>query len=247
METLANCLADLTALGTDGTLALAGALFVAGLAGSATHCAGMCGPFVLGQVASGLAAKPHLSRLEAGALVPYHLGRAVTYTALGSAAGFLAGLATHGAGLGLVLPALLVLGALMMLAQALGHALPLLSRVGFSLPHGAVDAVARRAGPLLSDPRPVRRFALGLLLGFLPCGLLYGALAAASASGSALGGALGMAAFAAGTVPALIGVGLAGAFFGRRFGPALRLVAVPLLLVNAAILAALALHAARIA
>jgi hypothetical protein len=77
--------------------------------------------------------------------------------------------------------------------------------------------------------------------------LLYGALAAAAASGSALGGALGMAAFAAGTVPALVGVGLAGAFFGRRFAPALRLVAVPLLLLNATVLAALALRAAGIA
>lgn len=244
---LANCLHDLTALGAGGTLALTGALFLAGLAGSATHCAGMCGPFVLGQVTSSLAARPHLSRLEAGALLPYHLGRAVTYTALGAVAGLVAGLATRGAGLGLALPVLLGLGALVMLAQAFGHAVPLLSRFGISLPSGVVDAVSRRAAPLLSDPRPLQRFGLGVLLGFLPCGLLYGALAAAAASGSALGGALGMAAFAAGTVPALIGVGLAGAFFARRFAPALRIVAVPLLLLNAAVLAALALRAARIA
>ena len=80
METLASCLHDLTALGASGTAALAGALFLAGLAGSATHCAGMCGPFVLGQVTAGLVARPGLSRLAAGALLPYHLGRAVTHT-----------------------------------------------------------------------------------------------------------------------------------------------------------------------
>ncbi len=247
METLANCLHDLTALGASGTVALAVALFLAGLAGSATHCAGMCGPFVLGQVTAGLAARPTLSRLSAGMLLPYHLGRLVTYTVLGAAAGLVAGLAAHGAGLRVALPLLLALGALLMLAQALGQAAPYLPRLGFALPAGFTAAVTRRAAPFLANPHGARGFVLGLLLGFLPCGLLYGALAAAAASGSALGGALGMAAFAAGTVPALIGVGLAGAFFGRRFAPALRLVAIPLLLLNATVLAALALRAAGIA
>lgn len=247
METLADCLHDLTTLGASGTLALAAALFVAGLAGSVTHCAGMCGPFVLGQVTAGLAARPTLSRLASGALLPYHLGRLVTYTGLGSAAGFLAGLAAHGAGLRVALPVLLGLGAALMLAQAFAQAASFLPRFRLALPPAFADAVTRRAAPFLADPRGARGFVLGLLLGFLPCGLLYGALAAAAASGSALGGALGMAAFALGTVPALVGVGLAGAFFGRRFAPALRLVAVPLLLLNATVLAALALRAARIA
>ena len=205
----------------------------------------MCGPFVLGQVSAGLAARPTLSRLAAGALVPYHLGRLVTYTALGAAAGLLSGIAVHAAGLKLLLPGMLALGAVLLVAQALGQGAAWLPRLG--LPAGAVEAVSRRAAPLMSDPRGLRGVALGLLLGFLPCGLLYGALAAAAASGSALGGAIGMAAFAAGTVPALVGVGLAGAYFGRRFAPALRVVAVPLLLLNAAVLGALALRAAGVA
>ncbi len=247
METLATCLHDLTARGAPGTVALAAALFLAGLAGSVTHCAGMCGPFVLGQVTAGLAARPMLSRLAAGALVPYHLGRLVTYTGLGAAAGLLAGLAAHGAGLRAAVPVLLGAGAILMLGQAFSQASAFLPRLGLALPVGFADAVTRRAAPLLSDPHGARGFLLGLLLGLLPCGLLYGALAASAASGSALGGALGMAAFAAGTVPTLVGVGLAGAFFARRFAPALRLVAVPLLLLNATVLAALALRAAGIA
>jgi sulfite exporter TauE/SafE len=245
METLASCLHDLTALGASGTAALAGALFLAGLAGSATHCAGMCGPFVLGLVTAGLVARPGLSRLAAGALVPYHLGRLITYTLLGAAAGLLSGVAVHAAGLKLLLPGLLGLGAALLLAQALGQAKAWLPRL--ALPGAMTGALTRRAAPLLADPRGLRGFALGLVLGFLPCGLLWGALAAAAASGSALGGALGMAAFAAGTVPALVGVGLAGAFFGRRFAPLLRAVAVPLLFVNAAVLGVLALRAAGIA
>lgn len=240
MELLANCLHGLTALGVEGTAAVAAALFVAGLAGGATHCAGMCGPFVVAQVTSGLAARPTLTRLSAGALVPYHLGRAVTYVGLGAAAGLVSGVVVHGAGFRPVLAGLLALGAALMLAQAVAQLAALLP----AAPAGLADRVARAAAPLLADPRGGRRFLLGLVLGFLPCGLLYGAIAAAAATGSAFGGALAMAGFALGTVPALVGVGLAGAFFGRRFLPAARAIAAPMLVVNAAVLGALALRTA---
>ena len=71
-------------------------LFLAGLLGSMTHCVGMCGPFVVGQVVSRLEARPaaemrEFHRLAGAALVPYHLGRATTYAALGAAAAALAG------------------------------------------------------------------------------------------------------------------------------------------------------------
>ncbi|MFQ5845606.1 MAG: sulfite exporter TauE/SafE family protein [Planctomycetota bacterium] len=53
-----------------GDLALLGALLLAGLVGGVTHCAGMCGPFVLAQVSMGLERVPasemrELSRLKA--------------------------------------------------------------------------------------------------------------------------------------------------------------------------------------
>lgn len=240
MDLLADCLHGLTALGMDGTAAVAAALFVAGLAGGATHCAGMCGPFVVAQVTSGLAARPTLTRLSAGALVPYHLGRAVTYVGLGAAAGLASGAVVHGAGFRPLLVGLLALGAALMLAQAVAQLAALLP----APPAGLADRVARVAAPLLADPRGGRRFLLGLVLGFLPCGLLYGALAVAAATSSALGAALAMASFALGTVPALVGVGLAGAFFGRRFLPAVRVVAAPMLVVNAVVLGVLALRAA---
>jgi sulfite exporter TauE/SafE len=240
MDLLARCLHGLTALGVEGTAAVAGALFVAGLAGGATHCAGMCGPFVVAQVTSGLAARPTLTRLSAGALVPYHLGRAVTYVGLGAAAGLVSGAVVHGAGFRPALVGLLALGAALMLAQAVAQLAALLPVA----PAGLADRVARTAAPLLADPRGGRRFLLGLVLGFLPCGLLYGAIAAAAATGSAFGGALAMAGFALGTVPALVGVGLAGAFFGRRFLPAARAIAAPMLMVNAAVLGVLAIRAA---
>jgi sulfite exporter TauE/SafE len=90
--------------------------------------------------------------------------------------------------------------------------------------------------PLFARPIGWRGYALGLALGFLPCGLLYGALAAAAAAGDALAGGFGMLAFAVGTVPALLAVGLAGHVAGDRFrGTAVRVMPVVMLL-NAAAL-----------
>ena len=54
----------------------------------------------------------------------------------------------------------------------------------------------------------MRAYPLGLVLGFLPCGLSYSAFAAAAATGSPVAGMAIALAFGAGTLPALL---LAGA------------------------------------
>ncbi len=60
---------------------------------------------------------------------------------------------------------------------------------------------------------PVRHagqaFMLGLVWGWLPCGMVYAALAMALTTGSAAGGAATMLAFGMGTLPTLLTVGLA--------------------------------------
>lgn len=226
---LADCLRDLAALGPGGLASVMGALFLAGLAGGATHCATMCAPFVLAQAAAGAgttAGGGVLRRLSGAALLPYHLGRMLGYGALGALAGGAAGLVVLASGLRLILAALLVAAALVMLAQAARRAAPWLpgglallpgllpSRLRPSLPR----ALVRPLDGLLAAPGGWRGVMLGLMLSALPCGLLYGALAGAAATGSALAGALAMTAFVAGTVPALTGVALLGRLFGRRHG-----------------------------
>ena len=74
------------------------------------------------------------------------------------------------------------------------------------------------------------------MLGFIPCGLLYGAVAAAAASGSPAAGAFGMAAFAVGTVPSLLAVGLAGHVAGRNFRGVVARVAPLIMVANAGVL-----------
>jgi sulfite exporter TauE/SafE len=89
--------------------------------------------------------------------------------------------------------------------------------------------------------RPQDGLLLGRVLGFLPCGFLYGALAVAAASGSALRGALAMLAFGLGTVPSLVVVGVAGQAFGRAWQRSVAAVGPIVLVLNAVVLAALAL------
>ncbi|HXJ37785.1 MAG TPA: sulfite exporter TauE/SafE family protein, partial [Bryobacteraceae bacterium] len=62
------------------------------------------------------------------------------------------------------------------------------------------------------------RLAAGLLLGCLPCGLLYAALLRSAAAASPLQSSLSMAAFGLGTAGPLLGLGLFSATINRRFG-----------------------------
>ncbi len=213
------------------------ALFLAGLAGGAMHCVGMCGPFVLGQVMATADAAPmsgygEWRRLSGAALVPYHLGRATTYSLLGAIAGSATALFAATTGFAWASSLLLAVAALLLIAQAAGLA------VGRTTPWSST--LSRLAAPLSGSRHPAGRYGLGVLLGFLPCGLLYAALAAAAGTGSAAQGALAMAGFALGTVPALVAVGWGGLLLRRRLRETGRWIAAPVLLANAALMLVLA-------
>lgn len=223
---------------------LLGALFLAGLVGGFSHCTGMCGPFVLTQVSARLEAVPaaamrEFHRLTGAALVPYHLGRGTTYALMGAVAAALTGGLSQLAGLRWLSAVLLVVAALFFFGYGLFDLRRHLPGTGAG--GGAFTRFAGRlAGPLFAAPTGWRGYGLGLVLGLIPCGLVYGALAAAAASGSALAGALAMAAFTLGTVPALIVVGVLGHVAGGRFRRLARMVAPVLMMVNGGVLTLLA-------
>ena len=217
-----------------GDLALAGVLLAAGLIGGMTHCTLMCGPFVLAQVTAQLDdSGPRygtLARLSGAALAPYHLGRATTYVALGALGGALSGqaaVAVESRWLMALLLAAAGVSFLLWAIDGLGRARPTLG-----IARAIGDRLATAIAPLLGRPTGPRGYALGVALGFLPCGMLYGALAASAGSGSAAGGALAMTAFVGGTMVPLVALGYAGAFFGRRWLGAARSVAPVLMAAN---------------
>ncbi len=149
-----------------------------GLAGS-PHCLVMCGPF-----AAACARRP-------AGLAAWHLGRLISYAALGAVAGLLGAAIPGPPWLGAVAGAAL----LVWFAAALAGFVP--------EPRLVLPGLAR-AGRLLEQGRgPLAQFAFGIANGLLPCGLVYSALALPVAIGHPAGGALAMLAFGAGTVPAL--------------------------------------------
>lgn len=229
----------------DGSEGLLLALLMAGFAGGFTHCLGMCGPFVISQVQTRLEAIPlasmsELKRLSGGALVPYHLGRGTTYVALGAVGALATRQLAEIDALHWVAAALLAFAAVFFIGYAvrgLGIVLPGMQGLDAGGGEGTLArAWGRTVKPLFARPTGLRGYALGLALGFLPCGLLYGALAAAAAGGEWLTAAFAMAAFWLGTTPALLGLGFAGGAILGRWPDFARQAAPVLLLVNGAFL-----------
>lgn len=230
---------------TGGTLI--GIMAMAGLVGSISHCGPMCGIFVLAQVERRLATIPAHAMCESrrilGAALPwYHLGRLLGYAGLGALAAWIGGAVT-------ALPGLTWLAALLLALAAIGFSLQALRRLWPAWVPGGVDGgtgrwsamIGRLAAPFLATGRS-NGVALGLVLSLLPCGLLYAALAAAAASGRPVAGALAMAAFAAGTMPGLVLVGLFGHLAGWKFRRWQQRAAPYLLLLNALLLGGLAVR-----
>ena len=176
------------------------ALFLVGLLGG-THCIGMCGGIV-GALSMGAGSRPSLH-------LAYNAGRIASYTAAGAVAGALGGASLALSGQLPVRIVLFMLANLMLVALGLylmgaTRALAFTERFGQKL--------WRHLQPLSKRFLPARTvaqaFPLGLVWGWLPCGLVYSALVTALTSGSALRGAGMMLAFGAGTLPNLLLAGL---------------------------------------
>ncbi|HYM28722.1 MAG TPA: sulfite exporter TauE/SafE family protein [Steroidobacteraceae bacterium] len=194
--------------------------FLAGLLGS-THCLGMCGGIAAALGGEGRAAPSWVPLL-------YNVGRIASYCAAGAAAG------AAGAAAGGLLPGAPT-GEYLRLAAA-----TVIVLIGVSLAAGSTAggrwlraperwgaAIWRFLSPPLHRRLPraaiPRTVALGMLWGWLPCGLVYSALLAAAASGSAAHGSATMLAFGLGTLPAMAGIGYLSRHLPRPRGSAARL------------------------
>ncbi|MFM8532675.1 MAG: sulfite exporter TauE/SafE family protein [Acidimicrobiia bacterium] len=180
-----------------GNLDLVGFLLL-GLLGSAAHCAVMCGPFAL--LVSDRYAAPRTGRPVWAAQLWYAAGRTATYAVRGAVAGVAGAWLQVADGIGGLGRAAAVVAGSALVMSAVLH----LSNAGLAFP-GDIARFTR----VLYRTLPAHPLTLGLVLGFLPCGLLYTAVVAAVARGTVGGGALALAVFAAGTMPSLLGVAVA--------------------------------------
>jgi sulfite exporter TauE/SafE len=81
---------------------------------------------------------------------------------------------------------------------------------------GGPGLYQRLVHKLVNRSRGHGHYVLGLVLGLMPCGVLYTAQIAAATTGSPLRGAALMLAFGLGTVPALLSVGLMSSWLGPK-------------------------------
>ncbi|MEZ5355665.1 MAG: sulfite exporter TauE/SafE family protein [Bryobacteraceae bacterium] len=173
--------------------------FALGLA-SSLHCAQMCGPIVLAfNVGSG--GSPWRVNLA------YNTGRILTYSVLGAVAGAATGqmgsLSGAGRWITMATGLLMMIFGLTMTARIRMAGVGLVQVGGWS----ASGWLTRQAGPLILSGGVGSKFRLGLVMGLLPCGMIWAALLQAAAAGGMVAGAVSMAAFGAGTAGALLGVG----------------------------------------
>lgn len=180
------------------------AVFLIGLLGG-THCVGMCG----GIVSALTVQLPGQKRREWPLHLAYNIGRIISYTAAGAAMG---AIGTVGMlfndllpiQLGLYVAANLMLVALGLYLTGFTRALAPVERLGQRL-WSHIQPLTRRFLPARSVAQALP---LGMLWGFLPCGLVYSVLATALVTGAAERGAGLMLAFGLGTLPNLMLAGL---------------------------------------
>lgn len=195
--------------------------FLAGVLGS-THCAAMCGG-----IAAALGAVPGGAR-RARQLLLYHLGRIASYGTAGAIAGALGAVAGSAFGVSRWSELLRLATAAVVVVIGLDIALSGTSRARWlRLPEQWGARLWRRVAPLSRTSLPAtpgaRALVLGLLWGWLPCGLVYSVLLAAAVAGGAAGGATVMIAFGLGTLPAMAGLSYLGARLPRPGGSLARL------------------------
>lgn len=183
-------------------------LFLGGMVGSVAHCTTMCSPYVLAQSTDGF----ELRRPSGTLLLPYHLGRMTTYVFLGMIFYSLVNLAYLFSGIkNLIAAPLLVMAGILFLVNAFPKSasfFPWASKISYGF--APIRFLQNMIAILCNGKRFYQRYMLGVLLGFMPCGLVIAAIMAAATAKNVGVAAAGMAAFAAGTMPILMMIGIGG-------------------------------------
>ena len=185
-------------------------LFITGLVGSFTHCISMCGPIAIGQMSMRLM---HLSKDKmsqqnkflCAASIPYYIGKSISYVVLAISWFYLTSLVSGNQIAKLLGAAIMVLAALFFTASAFSINFSFIPQLNnFKVVKIFTNKLTELAKFYSSNPFGVNGWILGILLGFIPCGLVYASIATAiSYSKNALIIGFAMLLFGLGTIPVL--------------------------------------------
>jgi sulfite exporter TauE/SafE len=165
------------------------------------HCIGMCGPIALA-----LPLKSKEKLYYVGSRLTYNLGRVLTYATLGAIVGFFSNMISIS---GYQQSLSIAMGGLLLLSLGWKQFRALIQKME-ALPTKFIGNVTKRIKQLFGQGGYGPLFLIGLLNGLLPCGFVYMALATALTFGSIEGSLLFMTGFGLGTIPAMLGISLAG-------------------------------------
>ncbi|MDD2384465.1 MAG: sulfite exporter TauE/SafE family protein [Sulfurospirillaceae bacterium] len=173
------------------------------LLGSVGHCIGMCGGFVMAYSSAKIDASTSNIR-QLLSHITYNIGRVSAYIFLGILFGSLGSIFSFSSqsrgyfyfliGLMMILMGLSMWGKLKFLTS-------LESSIAFN------STIKKLFSFLIHSKSFWSFYGLGILNGFLPCGLVYFFLASAAITGSWFWGGVTMAIFGISTMPSLIGIG----------------------------------------
>jgi uncharacterized protein len=170
--------------------------FIFGLI-SSFHCIGMCGP-----IAMMLPVDSHNQAKKVTQILTYHIGRLTAYATIGLIFGLL--------GRGLYLAGLqqkmsIFIGVAMIVIILIPE--KVFAKYNFSKPvFKLISKIKATLGSQFKNKSYKSLFTIGLLNGFLPCGMVYVALFGAIAMQNEFYGVLYMILFGLGTVPMMSGV-----------------------------------------
>lgn len=181
--------------------------FILGLT-SNFHCIGMCGPIAL---AIPVNRKNNFTILFGA--IQYNTGRIISYAVLGVVVGMI-GLSIQTFG---ILQWLSILSGVFLIVYAWRKYLN--NIFSKHLPNLPLQKHLNSAlGKVIRSKNPMKLSLLGMLNGFLPCGMVYAALLNALLTGEIVGSAIAMISFGVGTLPAMIGV----IYMANKITPTLR-------------------------
>ncbi len=205
---LGQCIQDFTS-----SYGLPISLLLAGLYGGFFHCTIMCSPFVIGQVD-----RQKVNTFFSNLLIAYHLGRMTTYVFLAILVSAIINLAfVYSETKDFISAFILMFAGFIFIVSAFPKLLeifPWVLKIKVGVPYKYIGNHVGRASKIRGF---VGRYFMGILLGFIPCGLVVSALMASATAPTVFQSAIAMAAFAIGTMPALFMVSIGGHAFRTRF------------------------------
>ncbi len=195
-----------------------------GFFGGFSHCVGMCGPFVLTQVGNRLQNTSlknfsEFQRLKNLALLPYHLGRISTYSLIGFCCSFFTNQIQEFVGFKILSALFLFLAVLVFVNLLLDHNFKITNKIQLRFKSNFLKKLtsffSKKISILFQNPYGLRGYLLGIILGFIPCGMLYSAFLISGSFSNPILSAIGMIFFGIGTFPSLFLTSWGGGFFAK--------------------------------